>query len=106
MPDTGFLIVNKYGVIVYFLDKQGSSTCFPLWHGPSIVIVFVYNGHYVKIDIQESHPMPTVLPLWRHYRSERAAGWEILYNVRLNAYIPPNVPRNNCNIHVFDVPDN
>nr|KAJ0190452.1 hypothetical protein LSAT_V11C800433090 [Lactuca sativa] len=106
MPDTGFLIANKYGVIVYFLDKQGSSTCFPLWHGPqdishhrSIVIVFVYNGHYVKVDLQELHPIPTIL-------SERVAGWEILYNARLNAYIPPNAPRNNCNIHVVNVPDN
>nr|KAJ0190275.1 hypothetical protein LSAT_V11C800391270 [Lactuca sativa] len=69
MPDTRFLIANKYGVIVYFLDKQ-------------------------------------VLSLWRHYKSERAAGWEILYNARLNAYIPPNAQRNNCNIHVVDVPDN
>ncbi|XP_023763262.1 uncharacterized protein LOC111911747 [Lactuca sativa] len=113
MPDTRFLIANKYGVIVYFLDKQGSSTCFPLWHGPqdishhrSIVIVFVYNGHYVKVDLQESHPMPTILSLWRHYRSKCAAGWEILYNARLNAYITPNAPCNNCNIHVIDVPDN
>ena len=68
ISDIGFLIANKYGVIVYFLDKQGSSTCFPLWHGPqdishhrSIVIVFVYNGHYVKVDLRESHLMPTVL---------------------------------------------
>ncbi|XP_023739282.1 uncharacterized protein LOC111887345 [Lactuca sativa] len=87
MPDTGFLIANKYGVIVYFLDKQGSLTCFPLWHGPqdishhrSIVIAFIYNGHYVKVDLQELHPMPTIMSLPRHHRSERAAGWEILYN--------------------------
>nr|KAJ0205371.1 hypothetical protein LSAT_V11C500259530 [Lactuca sativa] len=75
-----------YGVIIYFLDKQGLSTCFPLWHGPqyishhrSILIYYVYN--------------------------ERSARWEILYNVRLNAYVSPNAPRNNCNLHVVDVPD-
>nr|KAJ0188968.1 hypothetical protein LSAT_V11C800399660 [Lactuca sativa] len=80
MSDIGFLIANKYGVVVYFFDKQGSSTCFPLWHGRqdishhrSIVIAFVYNGHYVKVDLQELHPKPTVLSLWRHHRSERAA---------------------------------
>nr|KAJ0189988.1 hypothetical protein LSAT_V11C800452950 [Lactuca sativa] len=100
MSDIGFLIANKYGVIVYFLDKQGSSTYFPLWHGPedishhrSIVITFVYNDHYVKVDLQESHPMPTVLSLWHHHISQRAVGWDILYNVRLNAYISPNALR-------------
>nr|KAJ0190841.1 hypothetical protein LSAT_V11C800389160 [Lactuca sativa] len=74
--DTGFLIANKYGVIVYFLDKQGFSTCFPFLHGPqdishheSIVIAFVYNGHYVKVDLRESHPLPIILSLWCHHCS-------------------------------------
>lgn len=57
----------------------------------------------MKVDLQESHPMPTVLSLWHHHISQRAVGWDILYNVRLNAYIPPNAPLNNYNIHVVDV---
>nr|KAJ0203877.1 hypothetical protein LSAT_V11C500259490 [Lactuca sativa] len=69
MSDIRFLIANKYGVIVYFLDhKHDPSTCFLLWHSPqnishhrSIVIAFVYNGHYVKVDLQESHQLLTVL---------------------------------------------
>ena len=76
MPDTGFLIANKYRVIINFLTNAGSSTCFPLWIGPqdishhqSIAIALVHNVHYVKVDLQELHPMPEICPLWRGYRS-------------------------------------
>nr|KAJ0205670.1 hypothetical protein LSAT_V11C500259470 [Lactuca sativa] len=64
----------------YAQNKHDPSTCFLLWHGlqdishhRSIVIAFVYNGHYVKVNLQESHQMPTVLSLWCHHRSERSA---------------------------------
>ncbi|KAJ0576763.1 hypothetical protein HanIR_Chr05g0228141 [Helianthus annuus] len=33
MPDTDVLIANRFGVIVHFLSKRGSGTCFPLWKG-------------------------------------------------------------------------
>ncbi|KAL4581658.1 hypothetical protein LXL04_006184 [Taraxacum kok-saghyz] len=75
----------------------GSSTCFPLWIGPqdishhqSIAIALVHNVYYVKVDLQELHPMPEICPLWRDYRSECTAGWEIMYNARLNAYRSQN----------------
>ena len=112
MPDTGFFIANKYRVIVNFLTNAGSSTCFPLWIGPqdishhqSIAIALVHNVHYVKVDLQELHPMPEICPLWRGYRSERAAGWEIMYSAPLNAYMSQNASRSNCNNQI-DVSNN
>lgn len=58
MLDTGFLIANKFGVIVNFLSKQGSLTCFRLRLAlqdiPThvvIVFVFVYGSHYVNVDL-------------------------------------------------------
>ncbi|KAJ0600820.1 hypothetical protein HanRHA438_Chr03g0123121 [Helianthus annuus] len=34
MPKTGFLIAQRYGVIVHMLDIRGSDTVFPLFGGP------------------------------------------------------------------------
>ena len=36
MPEAGFLIANKFNVIVHFLsqEKRNNSTCFSLWRGP------------------------------------------------------------------------
>ncbi|KAL4586402.1 hypothetical protein LXL04_011038 [Taraxacum kok-saghyz] len=60
MSDTGILIANKYGVIVHFLSKDGSSTCFPLRSGPQdfanhpiINIALTNRCHYVNVDLQE-----------------------------------------------------
>nr|KAJ0200193.1 hypothetical protein LSAT_V11C600320620 [Lactuca sativa] len=53
-----------YGVIVHFLSKDESSTSFPLWSGPQdfpnhpIINIALLNGyHYIKVDLQEGHPM-------------------------------------------------
>nr|KAJ0187879.1 hypothetical protein LSAT_V11C900487460 [Lactuca sativa] len=34
MPLTGYLIANKFGVIVHCQSHEQSTTCFPLWRGP------------------------------------------------------------------------
>ncbi|XP_023731024.1 uncharacterized protein LOC111878748 [Lactuca sativa] len=114
MSDVNFLIANKYGVIVHFLDKKyGSSICFPLWQGPqdiphheSVVIALFHGAHYVKVDLQGEYLLPTILSLWRSYRSEHSARWQIMYNARLNAYVPPNAPRNNFHMQSVEIPDN
>lgn len=68
MMDIGFLIPNKYCVIVNFLSKQSSSIVLPLRLGPqeiltyvAIAIVFVYGNHNVNVDLQVAYPMPNYL---------------------------------------------
>ncbi|KAL7596923.1 hypothetical protein Lser_V15G30595 [Lactuca serriola] len=113
MPATSFLIANKYNVIVIFLSKDSPSTCFPLWLGPQdisthrvVVIALVRGDHYVKVDLHGGYPMPTILPLWRHNRSSRSAGWETVYAARLNSYISPFATHNNCNNSTVIISDN
>ena len=105
MPPTGFLIANKYGRIVHLISKHGSSTIFPLWHGPQdiphhefVVLAHVQGNHYMKIDLQEAFPLPPIWYLWHQHKSSRSAGWETFYAARLNAYILPYVPQRNYNI--------
>ena len=105
MPPTGFLIANKYGRIVHLISKHGSSTIFPLWHGPQdiphhefVVLAHVQGNHYVKIDLQGAFPLPPIWYLWHQHKSSRSAGWETFYAARLNAYIPPYIPQRNYNI--------
>nr|KAJ0208461.1 hypothetical protein LSAT_V11C500230070 [Lactuca sativa] len=113
MPVTSFLIANKYNVIVIFLSKDSPSTCFPLWLGPQdisthrvVVIALVRGDHYVKVDLYGAYPMPTILPLWRHNRSSRSAGWETVYAARLNSYISPFATHSNCNNYTVIISDN
>ena len=67
MPDTAILIDNRYGVIIIYLSKQGSSMWFQHRYGPHdipnpayVVIVHVHPNHYVMVDLQGSYLMPDV----------------------------------------------
>nr|KAJ0187454.1 hypothetical protein LSAT_V11C900473420 [Lactuca sativa] len=42
-----FFIANRYAIIIHFLSKDGSSTCFPLWLGPQCIS----NHGVIVIDI-------------------------------------------------------
>nr|KAJ0216430.1 hypothetical protein LSAT_V11C300107530 [Lactuca sativa] len=75
IPDNGILIANKYGVIAHFLSRLESSTSFPLWSGPQdfsnhpiINIVLLNSVHYVKVDLQEGHPMANVSWIWNMHK--------------------------------------
>nr|KAJ0222747.1 hypothetical protein LSAT_V11C200060040 [Lactuca sativa] len=85
IPDTCILIANKY---------NESSTSFPLWSGsqdfqnhPIINIAFLNSCHYIKVDLQEGHPIATVSWLWNIQKSTRCARWQTLYHPRLSAYV-------------------
>nr|KAJ0197543.1 hypothetical protein LSAT_V11C700368770 [Lactuca sativa] len=65
MPLTGYLIANKFGVIVHILSHEQSTTCFPLWRGPeefqphrAITLAFVNNIHYMSVFLKGNYPMP------------------------------------------------
>ncbi|GER40521.1 major facilitator superfamily protein [Striga asiatica] len=86
MPETGLVIANKYNCIFYFLTDAGSYTFFPLWTSPqapelnqSIAIAFVHGNHFVKVDLQNGHPMPKVSP----YKSVCMKEWRQMYKDRL-----------------------
>ncbi|KAL4567777.1 hypothetical protein LXL04_023371 [Taraxacum kok-saghyz] len=76
-------------------SAHGSSTCFPLRSGPQdanhpiINIALTNRCHYVKVDLQEGHPLANVSWQWNMHKSARSIGWQTLYQARLNTYVPP-----------------
>lgn len=94
MPNTGLLIANKYNCIVHYLTNARCLTYFPLRSNPkskeanqSITIAFVHNSHFVKVDLQEGHPMPDVsgFNMSRKNRKKESE-WVKMYKDRLLAY--------------------
>ncbi|KAL4586866.1 hypothetical protein LXL04_011511 [Taraxacum kok-saghyz] len=57
-------------------------------------IALINRCHYVKVDLQEGHPLANVSWLWNMHKSARSIGWQTLYQARLNAYVPPYRPTN------------
>nr|KAJ0217170.1 hypothetical protein LSAT_V11C300101650 [Lactuca sativa] len=113
MPNIGILIANKYGVIAHFLSKDESSTSFLLWSGPQdfpnhlIINIVLINGcHYIKVDLQDGHPLTIVSWLWNMHKSARSTGWKTLYHARLSAYVRPYRQFNNRRTERVNVSDN
>ncbi|KAJ0754862.1 putative OTU domain-containing protein [Helianthus annuus] len=95
MPEAGFLIANKFNVIVHFLsqEKRNSSTCFSLWRGPHefpekkiITIAHVNGNHFIMVELQGEYPMASTNNLWKLMRENDAAGWENIFESRQNMY--------------------
>ena len=64
MPLTGYLIANKFGVIVHCLSHEQNTTCFPLWRGPeefqphrAITLALVNGIHYMSVFLKGNCPM-------------------------------------------------
>ncbi|KAD3640172.1 hypothetical protein E3N88_29395 [Mikania micrantha] len=93
MPDSGVLIAIRYRVIVHFLSKLESSTCFPLWEDHeefqeyrAITIAHVHGCHYIKVQLEGEYPMPTMMTLLKHYKHSCVAEWESFYKERIKMY--------------------
>ncbi|KAL7611123.1 hypothetical protein Lser_V15G14084 [Lactuca serriola] len=93
MPLTGYLISNKFGVIVHCLSHEQSTTCFPLWRGPeefqphrAITLTFVNGNHYMSVFMKENYPMPPTTMYWNAHRSPSASTWETMYWSRFELY--------------------
>jgi hypothetical protein len=94
MPETGFLIAQRFGAIVHTFDIHGSDTIFPLLGGPDeaeephlvVAVVFVDDGHFLHVNLEGSYPMPPPNLLWTLNRTEGAAGWYDLYKDRIHEY--------------------
>ncbi|KAJ0716304.1 hypothetical protein HanPI659440_Chr13g0511151 [Helianthus annuus] len=115
MPETGFLIAQRYGVIVHTFDIRGSDTIFPLLGGPNeaeqpplvVAVVFVDNGHFIHVELGGCYPMPPPNLHWRANRIERATAWHALYMDQINAYEmltyrPPDLNVTRCILNVFN----
>ncbi|KAM0005873.1 hypothetical protein Hdeb2414_s0194g00829171 [Helianthus debilis subsp. tardiflorus] len=113
MPETGFLIAQRYGVIVHTFDIRGSDTIFPMLGGPNeaeephmvVAIVFVDNGHFIHVELEGCYPMPPPNLLWTSNRTERAAGWHTLYRDQIDTYemLTYRAPDLNATPYVHDV---
>ncbi|KAD5961447.1 hypothetical protein E3N88_12920 [Mikania micrantha] len=93
MPDSGVLIANRYRVIVHFLSKLESNTCFPLWEDHeefqehrAITIAHVHGCHYIKVQLEGEYPMPTLMALLKHHKHSFAAECESFYKERIKMY--------------------
>lgn len=93
MPITSILIANTFGVIIHFLSNAMSISCFPLWKGPEefqqhqvLTISYVYDNHYVMVQLEGEYPMPPIMGLWIRHKNPSAAGWETMYKSRLKSY--------------------
>ncbi|KAK1410096.1 hypothetical protein QVD17_36629 [Tagetes erecta] len=110
MPEAGFLIAQRWGVIVHIIDMAGSATIFPLLGSPegvetmlAVSLVFVDSSHYIMLKLEGSYPMPTVNPLWHSHRTEWAAPWYDLYRDRIIEYENLRRPDLNIDPHVYYV---
>ncbi|KAJ0618257.1 hypothetical protein HanLR1_Chr02g0048841 [Helianthus annuus] len=113
MPETGFLIAQRYGVIVHTFDIRGSDTIFPLLGGPNeaeelhlvVAVVFVDDGHFIHVELGGCYPMPPPNLLWTANITERAAAWHTLYRDQINAYemLTYRAPDLNVTPYVHDV---
>ncbi|XP_076943685.1 uncharacterized protein LOC143614011 [Bidens hawaiensis] len=95
MPETGYLIANRFNVIFHFIskDNNSSSTIFPLWRGPDqfpekriITMALVHSNHYVAVKMQGEFPMGVTQKLWTLNRQTAASEWEQIYQSRQQLY--------------------
>nr|KAJ0224896.1 hypothetical protein LSAT_V11C100044820 [Lactuca sativa] len=86
MPLSGYLIANKFGVIVHCLSHEQNTTCFPLWRGPeefqphrAITLALVNGIHYMSVFLKGNYPMPPTTGYWNAHKSASASTWQTMY---------------------------
>ena len=86
MPFSGYLIANKFGVIVHCLSHEQNTTCFPLWRGPeefqphrAITLALVNGIHYMSVFLKGNYPMPPTTGYWNAHKSASASTWQTMY---------------------------
>ncbi|KAI5411501.1 hypothetical protein KIW84_056543 [Lathyrus oleraceus] len=87
LPDMGYLIVNRYNVVLVCLGNP-CMTFFPMTssHSPNISIYyigFVNQNHWVQVNMKEGFPLPPVTLDWRKFRSHTTTSWMLGFAGRL-----------------------
>ncbi|KAL7617075.1 hypothetical protein Lser_V15G01984 [Lactuca serriola] len=92
MSLTGYLIANKFGVIVHCLSHEQSTTCFPLWRGPEEfqshrnITVALVGRHYFSVSLKGNYPMPPTTTYWNAHKSSSASFRQTMYWSRFELY--------------------
>ncbi|CAJ2651207.1 unnamed protein product [Trifolium pratense] len=99
IPDMGYLVANRYNVILVTLGKP-SKTFFPMMTSYSssarfFCIGFVNGNHWVPVNMSKGFPLPEVTADWKKFCSHEARSWMSNLNGRLqywNLLNPPVKP--------------
>ncbi|KAI5387086.1 hypothetical protein KIW84_073298 [Lathyrus oleraceus] len=87
LPDMGYLIVNRYNVVLVCLGNP-CITFFPMTssHSPNVSIYcigFVNQNHWVQVNMKEGFPLPPVTLDWKKFRSHIATTWMLGFAGRM-----------------------
>ncbi|KAI5430110.1 hypothetical protein KIW84_034618 [Lathyrus oleraceus] len=87
LPDMGYLIVNRYNVVLVCLGNP-CMTFFPMTstHSPNVSIYcigFVNRNHWVQVNMKEGFPLPPVTLDWKKFRSHIATTWMLGFAGRM-----------------------
>ncbi|XP_068466719.1 uncharacterized protein [Phaseolus vulgaris] len=94
IPNMGYVIANRYNVIVVCLSLKHSLTIFPLRSQPPtdfkhhriICIGHVHGNHFVQVQLQEGFPIPPTDILWSTYCYPIAKTWCSYYISRMQMF--------------------
>ncbi|CAK8574038.1 unnamed protein product [Lathyrus sativus] len=87
LPDMGYMIANRYNVVLVCLGIE-CSTFFPMTTSFSsnvaiYCIGFVNGNHWVHVNMKEGFPLPPVTLDWKNFRSPAATSWMLGFARRL-----------------------
>ncbi|XP_068486332.1 uncharacterized protein [Phaseolus vulgaris] len=91
IPDMGYVIANRYNVILVSLSMLQSLSIFPLrTQAPSnfrqhriIAIGHVHGNHFVQVKLKDGCPIPPTDILWASHRYPAAQTWSTYYTSRI-----------------------
>ncbi|XP_068471255.1 uncharacterized protein [Phaseolus vulgaris] len=94
IPDMGYVIANRYNVILVSLSMLQSLSIFPLrTQAPSnfrqhriIAIGHVHGNHFVQVKLKDGCPIPPTDILWASHRYPAAQTWLTYYTSRIQVY--------------------
>lgn len=93
MPDMGHIIASCYNVVLVHISLEQCLTFLPLRSPPLpeesheiISIGFVNGNHFVRLDLKQGCPLPSIAERWHIYRHPCARGWERSYTSRIKRF--------------------
>ncbi|XP_068475180.1 uncharacterized protein [Phaseolus vulgaris] len=94
IPDMGYVIENRYNVILVSLSMLQSLSIFPLRtqapsnfrHHRIIAIGHVHGNHFVQVKLKDGSPIPPTDILWASHRYPAAQTWSTYYTSRIQVY--------------------
>ncbi|XP_068498050.1 uncharacterized protein [Phaseolus vulgaris] len=94
IPNMGYVIANRYNVILVSLSMLQSLSIFPLrTQAPSnfrqhriIAIGHVHRNHFVQVKLKDGCPIPPTDILWASHRYLAAQTWSTYYTSRIQVY--------------------